>query len=279
MILTILSDNRANNQQATLGIEHGLSIHIAHEGKNFLCDFGASDVFVQNANEMRIDLNQLNFAFLSHAHNDHSGGMEHFLKHYNASIYAATEVFNKSYFSSRRTGMMRDLSTDSTLFAKYDERISLIGQSQWVDDQQNIAIVKNTSYDYPMPHCNQHLYMQTGETISPDDFAHELSLVFRSERGLIIISSCSHCGMLNIIRSCQTFTGEKRVQAFVGGLHLVDSEECEREVEQFIATAHSEHPELHIYTGHCTGNTTQQMLEDSPLSLQFFHVGTKIEIE
>ena len=39
-------------------------------------------------------------------------------------------------------------------------------------------------------------------------------------KGLVILSSCSHAGAINIIRHAQQVTGVEHVHAFVGGLHL-----------------------------------------------------------
>ena len=39
-------------------------------------------------------------------------------------------------------------------------------------------------------------------------------------RGLVVLSGCSHAGAINVLRQAQRLTGEERVHAFVGGMHL-----------------------------------------------------------
>src|SRR4029453_12442875 len=39
-------------------------------------------------------------------------------------------------------------------------------------------------------------------------------------RGLVVLSGCSHAGAINVLRQAQPLTGEDRVPAFVGGMHL-----------------------------------------------------------
>lgn len=57
-------------------------------------------------------------------------------------------------------------------------------------------------------------------TGQPDDFSHEQSLVFDTEKGLCIFNSCSHTGAADIIEEvCKAFPG-RRVYAYVGGFHL-----------------------------------------------------------
>lgn len=74
------------------------------------------------------------------------------------------------------------------------------------------------------------MYLQIGEKWVTDSFAHEQSLVFDTEKGLVIFNSCSHGGADNIIREVsETFPGE-RIYALLGGFHLfktTDDEVCE----------------------------------------------------
>jgi 7,8-dihydropterin-6-yl-methyl-4-(beta-D-ribofuranosyl)aminobenzene 5'-phosphate synthase len=40
------------------------------------------------------------------------------------------------------------------------------------------------------------------------------------ERGLVIVSGCSHAGAVNVMRNAQRLTGERRIAGFIGGCHL-----------------------------------------------------------
>jgi metal-dependent hydrolase (beta-lactamase superfamily II) len=40
------------------------------------------------------------------------------------------------------------------------------------------------------------------------------------DKGLVIVSGCSHAGAVNVLRNAQRLTGEERVAGFVGGFHL-----------------------------------------------------------
>ena len=40
------------------------------------------------------------------------------------------------------------------------------------------------------------------------------------DRGLVVVSGCSHAGAINVLRHAQRLTGESRVTGFIGGLHL-----------------------------------------------------------
>jgi 7,8-dihydropterin-6-yl-methyl-4-(beta-D-ribofuranosyl)aminobenzene 5'-phosphate synthase len=57
----------------------------------------------------------------------------------------------------------------------------------------------------------------TDDTAVKDD----VSLVAAVKgKGLVVISGCSHAGIINIIREAQRLTGENQVHAVIGGFHL-----------------------------------------------------------
>jgi metal-dependent hydrolase (beta-lactamase superfamily II) len=57
--------------------------------------------------------------------------------------------------------------------------------------------------------------------ILPDDFQGEIATVYNvRDRGLVIISSCGHSGIVNTIKHVQAVTGIEKVHAVVGGIHL-----------------------------------------------------------
>jgi hypothetical protein len=55
----------------------------------------------------------------------------------------------------------------------------------------------------------------------PDQFNHEIATAFNlKDRGLIILTSCSHRGVVNAVRQAQEVSGVKKVHAIIGGFHL-----------------------------------------------------------
>ena len=74
MKITTLLENKTTCD--ALRCEHGLSLYIETAKHKILFDSGASDAFWENAKALGIDLAQVDIAFLSHAHNDHCGGLD-----------------------------------------------------------------------------------------------------------------------------------------------------------------------------------------------------------
>ena len=70
--LTVIVDNKANDELAG---EWGLSILVEHNGKKILVDAGASELFAQNMKMLGINIADIDYGVLSHAHYDHGNGI------------------------------------------------------------------------------------------------------------------------------------------------------------------------------------------------------------
>jgi len=55
-----------------------------------------------------------------------------------------------------------------------------------------------------------------------DDVPEDSALVYKSSRGLVIITGCSHSGICNIIEYAKNVCKEDRVIDIIGGLHLLE---------------------------------------------------------
>ncbi len=75
--ITVVVDNISNN-----GIdgEWGLSILVEYAGKKILVDTGASDLFLRNLEKLGIEIGDIDYAVLSHAHYDHANGIPAFFE-------------------------------------------------------------------------------------------------------------------------------------------------------------------------------------------------------
>ena len=55
----------------------------------------------------------------------------------------------------------------------------------------------------------------------PDEHVHEHATCFNIRgKGLVVISSCGHVGIVNSVRQAQEVSGIQKVHAILGGFHL-----------------------------------------------------------
>jgi 7,8-dihydropterin-6-yl-methyl-4-(beta-D-ribofuranosyl)aminobenzene 5'-phosphate synthase len=271
MTITILTDNTPGDDKE-LKSEHGFSAYIQTNHTNVLCDMGASDAFMYNSQKLGIYLDTIDFAFISHGHSDHTGGLQVFFdKVKDKDIYIPHGITSEKYYSLRHESK-RDISTILSDEANNSHRLKFISESKWLS--QDMAVIKNVYDNYSKPNGNRHLYKATKGLEVEDDFSHEQSLAITTKKGLVIISPCSHCGITNIMKSCCLFTGQSNVYAFIGGLHIVDDEKTEQESEKIISEISKEFPETLIITGHCTCNRAKDVLKSKSNNIMFFKTGS-----
>ena len=274
-IITLI-DNYADEKHPEWESEHGLSFLVEVNGEHILCDMGASPIFWTNAEKMGLDLKELSCAFLSHGHADHTGGLRAFLeRNEKATVYLSSHIFEQRYFSSRRGGK-RDISTDVQLKTTHGHRFQELTDSCWLTP--TIALVYCKEQTHACPKGNLFLTCAEHGQEALDTFVHEYALALVTEKGLVIVSSCSHKGATNIMDACCQFTGTAVVRAFIGGLHLVDSRQVADEVATFLADKENTYPDTVFYTGHCTGTQARECLQNQK-NIHFFHTGTVMTFE
>jgi len=97
-----------------------------------------------------------------------------------------------------------------------------------------------------------------------------------TNKGLVVITGCSHAGIINIANQAIELTGNNKIEGIIGGLHLVEASDTviRRTIEEL-----SKLNVAWISAGHCTGFKAQVELyltfgeRFSPL-----HTGIKFEL-
>lgn len=254
MKITVLVDNTpADNLRS----EWGLSFLIEYKDKKFLLDTGSSSLFLENADKMGISLLNVDYAILSHAHFDHSNGFDAFFNHnHNAMCFMQeacrlNNCYHQKFIFDFFVGIRR------SILKKYAERIKFVkGDYKITDD---VYLISHNAKDNYLIGKREKMYTHRGLHRFPDDFMHEQSLVFDTNKGLVIMNSCSHAGAANIISEVMEYFPGRNVYAMIGGFHLFNK--TDEEVKMFASQLKNKEV-THIYTGHCTGNKAYQILKE-----------------
>lgn len=96
-------------------------------------------------------------------------------------------------------------------------------------------------------------------------------------KGLVVLTGCSHAGIVNTVRQAVSLTGVDRVHAVVGGFHLTGA--CfEPRIPETVEALKAFAPDL-LVPGHCTGFGAQRALADAmPQAFVPSGVGTTVRL-
>ena len=260
MELKILIENNQSKADLKLLSEHGLSIYLEDGALKYLLDVGASERWSINARELGLDVANIDCLILSHGHADHTGGLSSFLRQNNKAKVFASEKVSKYIYSSYRHETPINLSPNKYVLNEYHSRFVYLKEDYQLSP--NIRLVFSRKESYPLPEGDKFLFVKEGDGEKPYIADDEISLAITINKSLVIISSCSHRGILNIIESCIQSTGISKITAFIGGLHLVDIEDGQQDdVKMIVDIIRHHYPDMVLYTGHCTGKNAYRELK------------------
>jgi 7,8-dihydropterin-6-yl-methyl-4-(beta-D-ribofuranosyl)aminobenzene 5'-phosphate synthase len=86
-----------------------------------------------------------------------------------------------------------------------------------------------------------------------DDFQHEQATCFNVKgKGLVVMTSCGHRGIVNSVRGAIKVSGISKIHAIMGGFHLMP---MPLEYVRSTVLALKEFNPDHLIPMHCTGST------------------------
>lgn len=262
MKITGLIENRETEQYIA---EHGLCIHISFRGKNYLLDTGASGAYLENAKLMGIAVKDVNVAFLSHAHYDHAGGYREFFAENKRAIVYMQKTAKIGRRMEIKDGKLTDIGIPKGLLREHPDRFAYVETNIQVND--GVYLIKHSTEDLGEKGLACNMYWENENDLIPDDFSHEQSLVFRTGNGLVVLNSCCHAGVENVIEEVLDAFPSEKIAAMIGGFHLMGQDGIEsmgpsEEEVQRLGERLAAYPVRKYYTGHCTGIPAFRILKD-----------------
>ena len=256
MKITVLNENTC---RTGLPCEHGLSLYIETKAHNILFDMGQTDIFARNAIGLGADLSRADIAVLSHGHYDHGGGLKTFLAlNSNAKVYMNSRAFEPHYNGEKYIGL------DTSL--KDSGRIEFISDVTALGDGLTLYPAKLIPDKYVSPPSGL-TAVKGGEKV-PDDFSHEQYLLIEEDGKRVLISGCSHKGIVNI-------TDYFRPDILIGGFHLSKITD-ENELDD--CAKHLDYYGTLYYTCHCTGTEQYNFMASKMKNLRYISTGETINL-
>jgi 7,8-dihydropterin-6-yl-methyl-4-(beta-D-ribofuranosyl)aminobenzene 5'-phosphate synthase len=238
----------------TLHSEWGLALHLESyrggEARRYLLDFGFTpETYANNLNLLKIDPATVDALIMSHGHYDHCGGLMGFLEAQRAKMRNDLRLYTggEDAFCHR---MLRAADGSFSDFGPVIDRRRIKAPGvEIVQSEAPVVLeghafttgaVPRTSIEHVLPNswvefgvkdglgCDPKAYMdhhftpeELAGTPQPDQHWHEHATCFHlRDRGLVVISSCGHAGIINTLKRAREVSGVDKIHALVGGFHL-----------------------------------------------------------
>lgn len=218
---TVVVDNSVpiSSPSPFLG-EHGFSLLIEIDSIKILLDTGQSDAVIHNLSLLGIHPDELDVILLSHGHYDHAGGLAFLLKHRKkpVPVYAHPKIFQSRY--SVAGGQKRYIGIPNT-----KEELTELG-AQWCLTAKPTEIVSGLMFSGEVPRQTDYetgddkLVVSQPGCACQDTVNDDTSLYYSCQDGIVVLSGCSHSGLVNTVEYGFKLTGKNRLIGWIGGTHL-----------------------------------------------------------
>jgi 7,8-dihydropterin-6-yl-methyl-4-(beta-D-ribofuranosyl)aminobenzene 5'-phosphate synthase len=242
-----------------LKAEHGLSFHIQFGRHQVLFDTGQSDLLRANAAGLGLNLRHLDAIVLSHGHYDHCGGLKTAWSLSPAGKLFLHPAAVTAKFTANAEGVARFIGLPDDA----QEVIRAGAATIWTRAPTEVVPGLFATGEIP----RQTDFEDTGgrffldeQCQKPDPLADDQALFFESREGLVVLLGCAHAGVINTLLHIEKLTGQKRIHAVLGGLHLLNATPAR--LAATVDALRQRNLAL-LVPAHCTGWIAQARLAES----------------
>ena len=262
----------------TLHNEWGLSLALESqagpETRNLMLDFGyTAEALLNNMEIMGVDAAKVQALILSHGHFDHYGGLIGFLQRVRARMPADLTLYaggednfcrrvvagsGPSQFAEYGVLDRRELAASKVRVVLCPEPAVIAGHAF------TTGVIERKSFEHVLPNTYVDYSIKDGLGCDipaaaekaqgkpvPDLHLNEHATCYHLKgRGLVVISSCGHSGIVNTTRQAIKVSGVDKVHAILGGFHLFPADEDY--LRQTVAELKAINPDV-VIPMHCSG--------------------------
>lgn len=228
----------AGRQMTTLAGEWGLSLHLESEYRGartqYLLDFGYTpEILNRNFDLLGIDPGKINGLILSHGHRDHYGGLVGFVSQHrprmrdDIALHVGGEtIFREKWLPKRDSEEVVSWGAlDRTALTAQNVVPVCCGTPTALEGPFTTGEIERTSFEKVTGGTKVRAEHFTdaerrGELVL-DEHRDELGTCFIVKgRGLVVISSCGHTGIVNTVKTAMKVSNVPKLHAVIGGFHL-----------------------------------------------------------
>ena len=204
--------------------EWGFAAMVEADGHRILFDAGTRpDTVIENAKALRVDL-AVNEMLLSHFHGDHNGGLLTLRKSVAPSL--GTCYVGEGIFLPRRASQFDEKERNDTLLLKPAYEAAggkFVSVDKPTEIHPGIWLTGPVPRKYPERNWSGTSRSVTAKGQIEDTVPEDMSLVFDTEAGLVVLSGCGHSGIINTLEHARNTIRQAPIHAAIGGFHLFDA--------------------------------------------------------